>query len=159
MKKFLLVFLGLVFVLPVFSNTAELTVTGNVSGFLSIASDVPTAVITLDPMAGEEAHSVAVITERSNKPGGYEVRVDSARGWQLDAWNGTEYNTEFFIPYDFSYDGVRTSGPSDVVLITDTLDRTTGQGVDKPFTIHTTVPELTPQSAYRDIITFTISSK
>lgn len=159
MKKFLLVIVAMLFILPVFSNTAQLEILGNVSGFLSIAVDEPTRVLDLDPLAGEETHFLVTVTERSNKPGGYEVRVSSDRDFQLVSWNGAEFNPEFSVPYDFTYDGVRVHDPSGVVLITDTLGRTTGQGVLKGFSIHTNVPEDNPQGSYRDVITFTISSK
>lgn len=160
MKKFLLVVLGLLFILPVFGNTAELEILGSVAGFLSIASDVTTATITLDPTAGVDTHAVAVITERSNKPGGYEVKVSSDKEWQLVAWNESEYNTKFFIPYTFSYGGTWVNPQNGAeVTVTDTQGRTTGTGVDKTFVLHTNTPEDQAAGDYRDTLTFTISSK
>jgi hypothetical protein len=162
MKKLTLSLIVLLVSVSLFAaTTADVTITGQVAGRLSISA--ASTAVTLsgfeNSLGSEATFTVTTITENSNQKTGYTVTVESARGWNLVYFAST-YDTDFQIPYKLVY-GTTTFEPNgtDPVELTDTTTRTTGAGVEKTFDIKATVPDDVPAGDYRDVLTFTIAAK
>jgi hypothetical protein len=160
MKKLTLSLIVLLVSVSLFAAVnAEVTITGQVAGRLSISA--ASTAVTLsgfeNSLGSEATFAVTTITENSNQKTGYTVTVESDQDWNLVYYDST-YDTNFEIPYKLVYDS-DVIDPSGTVTLTDTTTRTTGAGVEKTFDIKATVTDDVPAGDYRDVLTFIIAAK
>jgi len=154
----LLVFLSL----AAFSaTTGSLVLTGTVNGVLDISVTAKSVATNLDLTISQTDLSVATVVEKSNKPSGYTVTLESGNAKSNSASNGILEDSVSgdSLSYTIQYDGANISLINGVATVTNSNATTASSGVSKDLSISYVGDNSLTEGSYSDTITLTIAAK
>jgi hypothetical protein len=117
------------------TGSATINLKGTVAPFFEFTVTQATGLEALDLEGENFTKTIAMIKERSNRRGGYNVTVASANGWKL---KGADAENTDSVEYTLSYDGVSVDQSTSTAAVRTAAPNTNKAGIDAEVAITTT---------------------